>query len=477
MEKRIPCFISQLSLNSHKKHPEDRAYPRGVFLCKIKRSDNLMKMKRKETVLAGGIIVYCAHDEIVAIDKIMPNPKNPNTHSQEQIKLLARIIAEQGWRQPITVSTLSGLVVKGHGRLLAAQYAHLEEVPVDYQDYASEAAEYADLIADNRIAEFAEIDDKLLATMLQSIWDADGDFDIALSGYSDEEYANLLENVNGGGYSQEAHEDDYDEPDDLKGITKRGDLWQIGKHRLYCGDSTCLSDAEFLMRDDNARMCFTDPPWNVAIGQDSNPRHRQWKGLENDSMSYDDFKVFLTGFIGAFEKYIDGDLYCVLGASEWPLLDNSLREHGYHWSATIIWVKDVFVLGRSKYHKRYEPIWYGWHEKKKSSFGKARNKDDVWEIPRPRVSAEHPTMKPIELVANAILNSSVKGDIVIDPFGGSGSTLIACEQTARVCRTMEIDAHYCDVIVDRYIKHNGSPDDVFLVRDGKEISYGNVKIT
>jgi DNA modification methylase len=152
-------------------------------------------------------------------------------------------------------------------------------------------------------------------------------------------------------------------------------------------------------------------------------------------------------------SYLDGDVYCVLGASEWPTLDATLRGQGFHWSATVIWAKDAFVLGRSKYHRRYEPIWYGW--KAGSSFNDRRDLDDVWEIPRPKRSEEHPTMKPVELPLRAIMNSSVPGDAIADPFGGSGSTLIACEQSGRHARLMEIDPVYCDVIVRRWERFTG----------------------
>jgi DNA modification methylase len=155
------------------------------------------------------------------------------------------------------------------------------------------------------------------------------------------------------------------------------------------------------------------------------------------------------------KPHVAGDVYCVLGASEWPRLDQTLRAQGFHWSATIIWVKDVFVLGRSKYHRRYEPLWYGWHEKGKSSFLDRRDVDDVWEIPRPKRSEEHPTMKPVLLPTRAILNSSLAGDIVVDPFGGSGSRLIAAEQTSRRAYVMELEPIYCSVIVQRWEKFSG----------------------
>jgi len=226
-------------------------------------------------------------------------------------------------------------------------------------------------------------------------------------------------------------------------------------HRIMCGDSTKKDDVELLMDGKKAQMVFTDPPWNVAIGQDSNPRHRQREGLENDCLSPEEFKSFLQSFALLMAQHCSGDIYCVLGASEWPTLDLCLRQAGYHWSATIIWVKDIFVLGRSKYHRRYEPIWYGWHKDGTSSFGERRDLDDVWEIARPRVSEGHPTMKPVELMVRAIQNSSLPNAIVYEPFCGSGSTLLAAQKLGRRCYGMEIAPEYCDVIIKRYEDFTG----------------------
>lgn len=236
--------------------------------------------------------------------------------------------------------------------------------------------------------------------------------------------------------------------------TEMGQLWNIGPHRLYCADCTQDKSWSTLMRGSRAAMVFTDPPWNVAIGQNTNPKHRQRPGMQNDSLSPMDFQTFLSAFATLMAVHSAGDLYCVLSSREWPTLDRQLRNCGYHWSTTIIWVKDIFVFGNSKYHSRYEPLWYGWHENSKSSFTGARDLDDVWEISRPRRSEEHPTMKPVELVTRAILNSSGKNDIVCDPFLGSGTTMISAQNTERACYGMEIDPKYVAVCLER-IKEMG----------------------
>lgn len=236
--------------------------------------------------------------------------------------------------------------------------------------------------------------------------------------------------------------------------TKRGDVWELGRHRVVCGDSLGDGVAQQVLKG-KAAMCFTDPPWNVAIGKSSNPKHRQRVGLANDDLSDKDFKAFLDGIGALLVKVVKGDLYCVLGASEWPNLDLALRGAGYHWSATIIWAKDIFVLGRSNYHRRYEPLWYGWPAKGKSSYNGKRDQDDVWNFARPKKSEEHPTMKPVDLVVKAIVNSSKRGEVVFDPFLGSGTTLLAAESSGRVCAGIELDPGYCDVIVKRWEQFTG----------------------
>ena len=393
--------------------------------------------------------IFCAHDELVAIERVIGNPRNPNTHPSCQIELLAKVISAQGWRAPITVSSRSGFVVRGHGRLAAARLLGVDVVPIDFQDYESEAAEYADLIADNRIAELAEPDLPALADLLLEL--DTGDFDMDLTGFDASGLERLMTSTGSG---TSVIEDEVPDPP-ADPVTRPGDLWLLGEHRLLCGDAIKPADVERLTAGSKADVVFTDPPWNVGIGLDSNPRHRQRKGLANDSMSSKDFAHFLASAAASIASIAAGDVYCVLGASEWPALDTALRGAGMHWSATVIWVKDSFVLGRSKYHRRYEPIWYGWKDGGTSSFCKRRDLDDVWEIPRPKRSEQHPTMKPVELVARAIANSSKPKGVVADLFAGAGSTLMAAEQLGRVCFAMELEPAYCDVIVQRWEAHTG----------------------
>ena len=302
-------------------------------------------------------------------------------------------------------------------------------------------------LADNRTAELGSYDEQALKDLIDKVAAVDPEL-VRVSGWSDEAVQDLLDKIEAA-QPKELKEDVI--PDvAATSKSKVGNVWQLGNHRLLCGDATILASYEVLMQGEKATMMFTDPPWNVAIGKDSNPRHRQREGLENDDLSAGDFTLFLRSFAESAIQFVDGDVYCVLGASEWPTLDLNMRAVGFHWSATVIWVKDLFVLGRAKYHRRYEPIWYGWNSKGKSSFQGRRDLDDVWEIDRPRRSEEHPTMKPIELMVMAIENSSALRDLVLEPFAGSGSTIIACEQTGRAARAIELEPRYCDVIVTRW---------------------------
>ena len=420
---------------------------------------------------AGDIPVYCAHDKIVPVGEVKPNPKNPNQHPEEQIELLAKIIQAQGWRAPVTVSTLSGLVVRGHGRLMAAQHLGLDCVPVDFQHYESNDAELADLLADNKIAELAEIDSKMLAEVFKDI-DPDA-IDIDITGYSEEEYNDIISALMDA-TAPEPGELDHDEPVEVqeKAISALGDIWLLGRHRLMCGDSTQQECVSTLMDGDKADMVFTDPPWNVNYGavKEDNAQGYKPRTILNDFMGTEEFKEFMyKAFKNLNAASKDGAMtYVVMSAQEWGNMMLTLAQNNYHWSSTIIWNKDRLVLSRKDYHTKYEPIWYGWKEGTRLCPLEDRKQSDVWDIERPMKSEEHPTMKPVELVERAITNSSHRGNIVIDLFGGSGTTLIASEQTGRICRMMELDPRYVDVIVKRYIGVTGKTD-VVLLRGGNEI--------
>lgn len=385
------------------------------------------------------------------ISQLVLDSNNANLGTERGRKALAESLKNYGAGRSILVDR-KGRVIAGNKTLEQAVAAgHKDVIVIKSDGKKLVAIQRTDLdlakdpkakglaIADNRVAELdlhwnPEVLQKLVKDVdLTTFWDAD-------------ELESLLGTSGGGSSVPEAKIDQAAALLKKWGV-KSGQIWLIGPHRVLCGDSTNEGEISRLMAGKRARMAFTDPPWNVGIGGDNNPKHRQRKGLEGDDVNSSHFKAFLEGVSRQLVRQVDGDVYCVLGASEWPTLDGALREAGLHWSSTIIWAKDSFVLGRGKYHQRYEPIWYGWL--KKSSFCGGRSQDNVWNFPRPKKSEEHPTMKPPELVARAIRNSSRRNDLVLDLFLGSGTTMAAAEQNGRACFGADIDPAYVAVTLDR----------------------------
>ena len=380
--------------------------------------------------------------------------KNANKHTPRGLDLLAKSMSKNGWIGAMTAAA-DGEIFDGSARLETVESALPNDpIVIETDGKRPIIIKRTDIkkASDPKAVRLA-----LEANRIQQVdlnWDVDVLAEIAARKkeliedlFNESELKKLGVDM---GEPEEAPEAQVDKADELlkKWKVKTGDLWEIGEHRLLCGDSTDPESYDRLL-DRQITMTFTDPPWNVAIGKDSNPKHRQREGLENDDMNDTSFTEFLSAFISALEPHLLGDLYCVLGNEQMPRLDMELRDAGFHWSAIIIWVKDIFVLGRSNYHRRYEPIWYGWPNKSKSSFCGGRSLDDVWEVIRPKRSEEHPTMKPVELVETAIKNSSKAGDIVCDPFSGSGTTLVACERLHRKGRAIEIAPKYVAVALQR----------------------------
>lgn len=407
----------------------------------------------------------------VPIDRLHPAAYNPRKDLQPgdpEYEKLARSIDQFDYVEPVIWNERTGNVVGGHQRLKVLITRGDTEIDVSVVNL-SEPEEKALNVALNKIS--GEWDEERLAEVLRELSES-VEVDATITGFDENEIEELFNAVTSG--DEESALADSDAVDEVieppvTAFSQRGDMWICGKHRVMCGDSTDGYDVDTLMRGDLATMCFTDPPWNVAIGTDNVPSHRKREGLLNDNLPEKEFREFVAGFAKQLARVVSGDVYCVLGACEWPLLDSNLRNAGFHWSATIIWAKDAFVLGRSNYHRRYEPIWYGWRNGKSSSFCGRRDLDDVWEIPRPKKSDEHPTMKPVILVQQAIENSSARGDVVLDLFGGSGTTLIAAEAAGRRARLMELDPKFVDVIVRRYVRVTGKTD-IRCVRDGEELS-------
>ena len=402
----------------------------------------------KAKALANGIEVWCSFDELVSVDSLNPNPKNPNKHPDSQIELLSKNIKYLGWRHPITVSKRSGFIVAGHGRLMAAKKLGVQIVPVDYQDFNSDADEMAVLVADNRVAELSETSEEDLKNILSEL---DGKIEIDLTGFSDAEVEQLLRDIN----TDVLDEDVPEVP--TEPISKFGDIFEFGSHRLMCGDSTDSEQVKKLMGDEIANMVFTDPPYNVDYGSDE-------RKIENANLG-SEFPQFLEKVIKNIFSFSSGAIYICMSSSEIDSLQSTFKRLGGHWSTFIISAKDTFTLGRSDYHRQYEPILYGWKEGVSHYFCGDLSQGDVWEFAKPKKNDVHPTMKPVELCQRAVLNSSKPNDIVLDLFGGSGSTLIACEQTNRRCRMMEFEPKYCDVILKRFLALNPNAK---ILRNGEK---------
>lgn len=526
---------------------------------------------------AGIVPVYCAHDKILPVSDVKPNPKNPNQHPEEQIKLLAKIITTQGWRAPVTVSTLSGLVVRGHGRLMAAKFAGLEFVPVDLQHYDSMDAELADLLADNKIAELAEIDNNLLADVFADIdLDAIG---IDITGYTEDEYNSIVSALTEETQEQELKDPDAEVAPPKTLTTMPGDAWRIGCHRLVCGDSTDRNTILTLLDGEKADLVFTDPPYGMKKEAD---------GVANDNLNYDDLLEFNKLWIPlTFDALKDTGCWYCWGIDE-PLMDiyshilkplkkenrvvirnyitwakhsafgiNSELALSYPKETEKAWfvmkgqdwnnnnaeffntkfekilrymqgqaeqfgitskdihkvcgvqmyshwfTKSQFTIIPEKHYKKLRDHYKGGFEKEYEELlqmvGEDNNKNvkpyfdniaaekvgdigltDVWRFTitsgkEKEGAGGHTTPKPIALCSRAIKASSREGEVVLDVFGGSGSTLIACEQYGRRARLVELEPRWCDTIVKRYMKVTGKAD-VVLIRNGKEIPVADTGI-
>jgi DNA modification methylase len=401
--------------------------------------------------------VHCAHDKLVPIAELKPHPKNRNKHPKDQIARLAQVLEYQGFRYPVKVSLLSGYVTSGHGRIEAAKKNGWKEVPVDFQEYSSEEQEYADVQADNAIASWAELD---LAGINDDLKDLGPDFDIDLLGIKDFviEVADKL-----------PHGDpDETPPPPVEPKSKPGDLYELGQHRLLCGDSTNGDDVQKLMGGARADMVWTDPPYNVAY----KGKTKDALTIENDSMGDADFYQFL------YDVYVNmltvtepgGAIYVAHADSEGANFRKAMVDAGWLLKQCLVWVKQTLVMGRQDYHWKHEPILYGWAPGASHNWYADRKQTTVLSFDRPSRNAEHPTMKPVALVEYMIGNSSKKGDRVLDLFGGSGTTLIAAAQTGRRGYLMELDPKYVDVIVSRYVKYSGNPT---VIRNGEEIAWGS----
>ena len=379
------------------------------------------------------------------ITRLIPYARNARTHSPEQVAQIAASIAEFGFTNPILAGS-DGVIVAGHGRLAAAQKLGLAGVPVVVLDHLTPTQRRALIIADNRIAENAGWDDALLRIEMADLQDAD--FDLSLTGFDADALAELMAGEETEG---EGQIDDDAVPDVAETpVSRPGDVWLLGGHRLLCGDAIVAQSYERLLQGVPVDMVFTDPPYNVNYANSAKDKMRgKDRAILNDNLG-DGFYDFLLAALTPTVAHCRGGIYVAMSSSELDVLQSAFRAAGGKWSTFIIWAKNTFTLGRADYQRQYEPILYGWPEGAQRHWCGDRDQGDVWNIKKPQKNDLHPTMKPVELVERAIRNSSRPGNTVLDPFGGSGTTLIAAEKSGRLARLIELDPKYVDVIVRRW---------------------------
>lgn len=401
-------------------------------------------------------------------NSLIPYINNPRKNDAAVDKVAASI-KEFGFKVPIIIDS-DNVIVAGHTRLLAAKKLGLESVPCVVADDLSPAQIKAYRIADNKTAEFAEWDDELLKIELEALEELD--FNLDLTGFDKSEIEKLLANADGSG----PEEDDFDSDKALEEIktpiTQAGDIWLLGRHRLICGDSTSPEDVAKLMDGKQADLILTDPPYNVDYQGGTKDKLK----IQNDKMQDDKFLLFLvSAFKNMYEFSKKGAAIYVFHAdSEGYNFRAAFKQAGYQLRQCLIWVKNSLVIGKQDYQWQHEPVLYGWKDGASHAWYSDRKQTTVIKYDKPHKNADHPTMKPVGLCGYFISNSSKEGDIVLDLFGGSGSTMIACEQTGRTCYISEIDPKYCDVIVKRFIEQAGSSESVFLSRCGTCMQFADI---
>ncbi len=400
--------------------------------------------------------------QLVPIAKLVPYVNNARTHSPEQITKLRSSLREFGFINPVIIDRDYG-VIAGHGRILAAKEECITEVPCVFVDYLTEAQKKAYIIADNRFAQDAGWDEELLRIEIESLQGAD--FDVSLTGFEADEIADLF----AGDKESDVVDDDFDLTAALEkaSFVERGDIWTVGRHRLMCGDATSAEDVAKLMDGKKANLIVTDPPYGVSFKSSSGLT------IQNDSMKNDEFYAFL---LSAFKCMADslekgGAAYVFHADTEGLNFRKAFIDAGFHLAGVCIWVKNSLVLGRSDYQWQHEPVLYGFLQSGKHPWYGGRKQTTIWNYDKPKRNANHPTSKPLDLLGYPICNSSQENAIVIDTFGGSGSTMMACEQTNRICHMMELDEKYASVILRRAVENGIAPEDIFVERDGNQILY------
>lgn len=402
---------------------------------------------------------------LVDVDKLIPYVNNARTHSKEQINKLRASIREFGFINPVIIDRDYN-VIAGHGRILASKEEGIDKVPCVFVDYLTDAQKKAYIIADNRMALDADWDEELLKIEIESL--KDEDFDLSFTGFDESELLDLFGDDSKG----KVEDDNFDLSSALEkaSFVEKGDVWTVGKHRLMCGDATSKEDVQTLMGDTKGNLILTDPPYGVSFKSSSGLT------IENDSMKNDDFYNFL---LSAFKNMADhlekgGSAYVFHADTEGLNFRKAFVDSGFHLAGYCIWVKNSLVLGRSDYQWQHEPVLYGFMQNGKHRWYSDRKQTTIWNFDKPKKNSNHPTSKPLDLLSYPISNSTQENAVVIDTFGGSGSTLMACEKINRICYTMELDEKYASVILRRYVEDTGDMDNVYVIRNGKKNPYADL---
>ena len=413
--------------------------------------------------------------QLVDINKLIPYVNNARTHSPEQITKLRSSLREFGFINPVLIDREFN-VLAGHGRIAAAKEEGINEaaakeegineVPCVFVEHLSEAQKKAYILADNRMSLDAGWDDELLKVEMASLQEMG--FDVGMTGFDESELADLFADDN----NTSAKDDDFDLTAALEkaAFVQRGDIWTVGRHRLMCGDATSAEDVAALMSGTKANLILTDPPYGVSF------RSSSGLTIQNDSMKNEEFYNFLLSAFQCMVEHLEsgGAAYVFHADTEGLNFRRAFVDAGLHLAGCCIWVKDSLVLGRSDYQWQHEPVLYGFLQNGKHKWYSDRKQTTIWNFAKPKRNADHPTSKPLDLLSYPIGNSTQENAVVIDTFGGSGSTLMACEKMNRICCTMELDEKYASVILRRYVEDTGDADGVYVIRNGKKIPYSDL---
>ena len=403
--------------------------------------------------------------QLVDINRLIPYVNNARTHSPEQITKLRSSLREFGFINPVIIDKDFN-VLAGHGRLMAAKAEGITEVPCVFAEHLTEAQKKAYIINDNRSALDAGWDDELLKVEMEALQDMG--FDLSMTGFDTDELDELFKNED----DSEVKDDDFDLTAALEkaSFVERGDIWTVGKHRLMCGDATSADDVNALMGDTKANLILTDPPYGVSFKSASGLT------IQNDSIKDEEFYTFLLNAFKCMAEHLEsgGAAYVFHADTEGLNFRRAFVVAGFHLAGCCIWVKDSLVLGRSDYQWQHEPVLYGFLQNGKHKWFSDRKQTTIWNFDKPKRNANHPTSKPLDLLSYPIGNSTQENAVVIDTFGGSGSTMMACEQMNRVCFMMELDPKYASVILRRYVEDTGDAGGVYVTRNGEQIPYSNL---